>query len=192
MRLLPVAITAVVLALAGCGTAGSAAVIGPVSISDQQLQQEVQVVLQAQGRSLNSSDAELSREVLNRMVLTALVDQLAEREGVTVDQGTIDQTLIDFDAQVGGRTELEELYRQQGVAPSQIEDIIRLNALAVQLGPVLNPSGTPEAQSQALVQAVTDLSLELQTSVSPRFGSWEPMVLNIGPAIDDLSIPVES
>jgi FKBP-type peptidyl-prolyl cis-trans isomerase (trigger factor) len=149
----------------------------------------VQAVLEAQGREPNSLDPNLSREILNRLVLTSLVDQLAEREGVSVDQGTIDRTLIDFDSQVGGRDQLEDLYLQQGVAPSQIEDIIRLNALAMALGPALDPTGTPEAQSQALVQEVTNLSLELGTSVAPRFGTWEPMMLNIGPVIDDLSVP---
>jgi hypothetical protein len=192
LRSLRLATAGVVLVLAGCGSAGDAAVIGPESISDQALQEQVQAVLQAQGRPPNSTDAELSREILNRMVLTSLVDQLAEREGVSVDQGTIDQTLIDFDAQVGGRAELEGLYLQQGVAPSQIEDIIRLNALAVQLGPVLDPGGTPETQGQSLVKAVTDLSLELGTTVSPRFGDWEPMMLRVGPVIDDLSIPAGS
>jgi len=192
VRALGLAIAGVVLVLSGCGSAGDAAVIGRESISDQELQQQVQAVLEAQGRPLNSTDAELSREILNRLVLTSLVFQLAEREGVDVDQGAIDQTLIDFDAQVGGRAELEQLYIQQGVAPSQIEDVIRLNALAVQLGPVLDPGGTPETQGQVLVKAVTDLSLELGTTVSPRFGAWEPMMLNIGPVIDDLSVPAGS
>ena len=188
-RSLAAALLGGVLLLAGCSSAGAAAVVGPVAISDQELDTQVQAVLEAQGREPNSLDPNLSREILNRLVLTSLVDQLAEREGVSVDQGTIDRTLIDFDSQVGGRDQLEDLYLQQGVAPSQIEDIIRLNALAMALGPALDPTGTPEAQSQALVQEVTNLSLELGTSVAPRFGTWEPMMLNIGPVIDDLSVP---
>lgn len=175
--------------LAACGTAGSAAVVGPQAISDQTLQEQVQAVLTAQGRPANTVDADLSREILNRMVLSALVEQLAEREGVSVDQGTIDRTLLEFDAQVGGRDQLQALYLEQGVAPDQIEDIVRLNALAVALGPALDPAGTPETQSQALVKAVTDLSVELDTTVSPRFGAWQPMMLSIGPIIDDLSVP---
>lgn len=191
VRIRPFLLAGAALLLAGCGTAGSAAVVGPEVISDQALQEQVQVVLEAQSRPASTVDPELSRQILNRLVLTALVEQLAEREDVTVDQGTIDQTLLNFDSQVGGRAQLEALYLEQGVAPSQIEDVIRLNALAVNIGIALDPEGLPDSQGQALVQAITDLSLELGTEVSPRFGAWEPMMLNIGPGIDDLSVPAQ-
>lgn len=191
MRIRSLVLAGVAVLLAGCGTAGSAAIVGPQVISDQALQEQVQVVLEAQARPASTVDPDLSRQILNRLVLTALVEQLADRENVTVDQGTIDETLLNFDAQVGGRAQLEALYLEQGVAPSQIEDVIRLNALAVNVGIALDPSGTPDSQGQLLVQAITDLGLELGTEVSPRFGAWEPMVLNIGPVIDDLSVPAQ-
>lgn len=191
MRIRSLALAGAAVLLAGCGTAGSAAIVGPQVISDQALQEQVQVVLEAQARPASTVDPDLSRQILNRLVLTALVEQLADRENVTVDQGTIDETLLNFDAQVGGRAQLEALYLEQGVAPSQIEDVIRLNALAVNVGIALDPSGTPDSQGQLLVQAITDLGLELGTEVSPRFGAWEPMVLNIGPVIDDLSVPAQ-
>lgn len=191
MRIRSLVLAGVAVLLAGCGTAGSAAIVGPQVISDQALQEQVQVVLEAQARPASTVDPDLSRQILNRLVLTALVEQLADRENVTVDQGTIDETLLNFDAQVGGRAQLEALYLEQGVAPSQIEDVIRLNALAVNVGIALDPSGTPDSQGQLLVQAITDLGLELGTEVSPRFGAWEPMMLNIGPVIDDLSVPAQ-
>jgi SurA N-terminal domain len=191
VRIRSLALAGAAVLLAGCGTAGSAAIVGPQVISDQALQGQVQVVLEAQARPASTVDPDLSRQILNRLVLTALVEQLADRENVTVDQGTIDETLLNFDAQVGGRAQLEALYLEQGVAPSQIEDVIRLNALAVNVGIALDPSGTPDSQGQLLVQAITDLGLELGTEVSPRFGAWEPMVLNIGPVIDDLSVPAQ-
>lgn len=191
MRIRSLVLAGVAVLLAGCGTAGSAAIVGPQVISDQALQEQVQVVLEAQARPASTVDPDLSRQILNRLVLTALVEQLADRENVTVDQGTIDETLLNFDAQVGGRAQLEALYLEQGVAPSQIDDVIRLNALAVNVGIALDPSGTPDSQGQLLVQAITDLGLELGTEVSPRFGAWEPMMLNIGPVIDDLSVPAQ-
>jgi hypothetical protein len=175
--------------LAGCSTAGSAAVVGSERITEQELSEQVSQVLRVQGRPLDSNDPELAREVLNRLVITSLVEQLAEREGVTVTQGDIDQTILNFESQVGGPQALVDVYAEQGVAPEQIPATIRLNALATELSTALDPTGTPETQSQALVQAVMDLGLELGTEVSPRWGSWQSMMLTIGPVTDDLSIP---
>lgn len=178
-----------VVGLAGCATAGSAAIVGSERITEQQLSEQVGQILRAQGRPLDVNDPDLAREVLNRLVITSLVEQLAEREGVTVTQGDVDQTLLSFESQVGGPEELAQVYAEQGVAPEQIPSTIRLNALATELSTTLDPTGTPESQSQALVQAVTELGVELGTEVSPRWGSWQSMMLAIGPVTDDLSIP---
>ena len=75
------------------------------------------------------------------------------------------------------------------VAPSQLESIIRLQLQAQDLGIALNPSGSAEEQGRAVFEAAGALSEELQTTVSPRYGTWDPATLALGPTPDDLSAP---
>ncbi len=93
------------LLISGCAAqeAGSAATLGDSRITEQQLNTQVEQVLAAQRKPLDSADQTLTTQTLGRMITLELVNKLAEREGVTVTQGEIDQQLAQYDTQVGGR-----------------------------------------------------------------------------------------
>jgi len=177
------------LLVSGCAAqeAGSAATLGDSRITEQQLNTQVQMVLAAQRKPLDSADRTLTTQTLGRMITLELVNKLAEREGVTVTQGEIDQQLAQYDTQVGGREGVLTAFAEQGVAPEQIEPVVRLNLQAQALGIKLDPKGTAEQQGQAVFAAVNELSDELGVTASPRFGAWDPLALSITPAPDELS-----
>ena len=179
------------LALAACGAtpAGSAAVVGDERISEATLATEVAAVVQAQGKPADETSPELASTVLDRMVKQVLVDLLATEAGIEVTQGQIETQLQGYDQQVGGRTNVEVIFLDSGVAPSQIDGVVKLNLQAEALGQALAPSGSPEEQSMALVEALGALSAALETEVSPRFGSWDAANLSVGAVPDDLSVP---
>jgi hypothetical protein len=127
--------------------------------------------------------------MLSRLITIELVDRLAAREGVVVTQGQIDEQLANYEGQAGDQAAVEKLFIEQGVAPSQIESIVKLNTQAQELGIVLAPNGSAEEQRQAVVDAVIALSVELDTTVSPRFGTWDAATISVGPTPDDLSAP---
>ena len=190
------AMAAVALAVAGllvtaCGsqTAGSAATFGDSRITETQLTTTVQEILSAKGQPVDSTDQTLTSQTLSRMITLELVDILATREGIEITQGAIDQELAAYDAQVGGRAEVEKVFVEQGIAPSQIESIVRMNLQAQALGLALAPEGSAEEQGQAVFDAVNALSVELDTTASPRFGTWDAGTLSLGPVPDDLSTP---
>ena len=60
--------------------------------------------------------------------------------------------------------------------------------LAQLLGQALAPQAGIEGQSDAVVAAIIETSLVVGTEVSPRFGTWEPTKLTIGPVPNDLSV----
>lgn len=106
------------------------------------------------------------------MLTIELVDAVAEREGVVVTQGQIDEQLAAYDGEAGGRAEVEKIFIEQSIAPGQIEEIVRLNLLQAQaLGIALMPNGSAEEQGQVF-EAVGAMSDELNTTASPRFGTW--------------------
>ena len=106
-----------------------------------------------------------------------------------VTQGQIDEQLAAYDGEAGGRAEVEKIFIEQSIAPGQIEEIVRLNLQAQALGIALMPNGSAEEQGQAVFEAVGAMSDELNTTASPRFGTWDAGTLSIGPSADDLSTP---
>lgn len=180
-----------IVVLSGCGSsqAGKAVVMDDYSITEAQLNDQVQQILSAQGRSPDAASQALVVTTLDRMITTNLVDAVALDAGVDATRGEIDAALAAYSEQSGGRQAFEDSLIAQDIAPSQIKSIMRLNILAERLGGALDPGGSPESQSAALLQAVVDKSIELGTEVSPRYGTWDGPSLQVGPAINDLSIP---
>jgi len=180
-----------VVVLSGCGSspAGKAVVMDDYSITEAELNDQVQQILVAQGRSPDAASQALVVTTIDRMITTNLVDAVALDAGVEATQGEIDAALVAFSEQAGGMQAFEDSLLAQDIAPSQIESIMRLNILAERLGQALDPAGSRDTQSAALLQAVVDKSVELGTEVSPRYGTWDGPSLQVGPAVNDLSIP---
>lgn len=180
------------LSLTGCGAnqAGAAAVIGEQRISESELNEQVQGLLSTQGLPAQDSSAEIITLTLDRLITANLVNQLAEREGVAIDQGEVDAIRLQYLAQAGGQAELENLLLQQGVLPSQIDSVITLNLQVTKLGQELAPGQEPDIQGAAVFVAASDLSTELETEVAPRFGTWDPENLTIGPVTNSVSEPL--
>lgn len=184
-----VAAAAALLSACGSQQAGAAATLGDTRISERTLSSEVQAVLAAKGQPTTSVDESLPPEILSRLITIELVDELASREGIVVTQGQIDEQLANYEGQAGDRAAVEQLFIEQGVAPTQIESIVRLNVQAQELGFAIAPNGSAEEQGQAVVDAVVALSAELETTVSPRFGTWDAATISVGPTPNDLSAP---
>ncbi len=178
--------------LSGCGSAqaGKAVLMDEYSITEAALNDQVQAILSAQGRNPDAASQALVVTTLDRMITTNLVDAVAADLGVEATQGEIDAALAAYAEQSGGAQAFEDALVSQDIAPAQIQSIMRLNILAERLGRALDPTGSPESQSSALLQAVVDKSAELGTEVSPRYGTWDGPSLQVGPAANDLSIPL--
>jgi hypothetical protein len=180
-----VGVIAAIIGLSGCGTptAGAAAVVGDQRISEDTLNSEVQAVLSLQGLPATDSSNELITSTLNQMITSILIDELASREKVEVTQGEIDDLRLQYIAQAGGDEEFEAQIGQQGIS------IADVNIQVSKLGDVLSPNGEPDAKSGAVFLAISELSSEIGTEVSPRFGTWDPENLTVGPSANSLSEP---
>lgn len=179
------------LGLSGCSTptAGAAAVVGDQRISESSLNSEVEAVLALQGLPSTDSSNELITTTLDQMITVILVDELASRERVEVNQGEIDDLRLQYTAQAGGQEAFEDQIGQQGVAIEDVDSIIRVNIQVSKLGDILSPDTAPDVKSAVVFVAISELSNELGTEVSPRFGTWDPESLTVGPTANSLSVP---
>lgn len=179
------------LVLTGCSNqdAGSAATFSDGRISEADLNAQIDEVLAAKGQSATTEDPVLVQQTLGRMITTRLIDQLAEDAGIAVTQGEIDSMLVNYESQLGGADALRTAFLGENVAPSQINAFLRLQIQAQALGIELAPRGSAEEQGMAVYEAVSEYSQEVDTTVSPRFGTWDPQSLSLGPVPNDLSTP---
>lgn len=187
-----VALVALTGVLSGCdpAQAGAAALVGGYKITDQQVQTDATDVLDAIGAAggvAPSGDA-LLRATVQRRVTSRLVSVAAEREGVTVTQGEIDQLI---EGSGGRETVAQGLAQAEGqwVPPSQVDDAARTYLLMQKLGVELAPNGTEQDQTLALQQYLVALSEELGVDVSPRYGAWDDSSFQVTGPLDDLSTP---
>jgi hypothetical protein len=181
--------TAASVILSGCANqeAGAAATFSDGRIAESDLTSAVAAVLEAKGQATTTPDLILVQQTLGRMITQRLVSELADREGVEISQGKLDEMRVNYEEQIGGPEALEQAFLQENVAPSQLEAVLRLQLQAQELGYLLNPRGSAEEQGTAVFEAVSTLSEELDTTVSPRFGSWDPTTLSLGAVPNDLS-----
>jgi len=192
--LVAAAVATSVLALTACGNqqAGSAATMGDTRITEQQLTTQVEDILRAKGQPVTSPDQALVQQTLGRMITVRLVDDLAAQQGVVITQGQLDEAIATFVSQSGDRQQFEQVFVQQNIAPAQIDTFVKLQLQAQALGIKLDPTGSAEEQGQAVFDAVSALSADLDTTVSPRYGTWDVERLALGPAPSDLStLPTE-
>jgi len=192
--LLAAALALPVLALTACNPMepGAAATVGGTRITEAELANQVEAILKAQGRPVDAADADLTTSTLSRMVTVELVEQASAQAGISITQGEIDTALAGYVAQAGSQQEVEKIFIDGGIAPAQIESIIVLNLRAQALGQVLLPDAEPQAQGAELVRQLGQFSIEQGTTISPRYGSWNPVALQVGPLESPLAVPPAS
>ncbi|WP_329119727.1 SurA N-terminal domain-containing protein [Streptomyces sp. NBC_01353] len=174
--------------LAACGGEphpGAAAVVGGERIEVSSLQAQVRDVRTAQQASPQAAEliqatGDLSREKLNVMIFDKVVDKVAADNGITASRGEIQKARAEFAEQSGGETQLAAmLLQQQGIAPDQIDTVVRRTVLMNKIAAKLGIANTPEGQ-QKLTEIFTAASKELDIDVNPRFGAWDDKKIQLG------------
>lgn len=189
-RLVPIVLAIAGLALAACGgQPGAAAIVGPDRISEDQLATQVEEVYTAQGQSVDAVNPDVTTSVLTTMIQIALVDQVARELGVDVTQGALDRRITEYVEQSEGTEQFQQLMLQGGIAPSQIESVVRMSMQVESIGAKLIPDGPPDVQRGAATDAVVAWAAQSNIEVSARYGEWTATALQVGPLASDLSIP---
>ncbi|KPC63704.1 SurA N-terminal domain-containing protein [Streptomyces chattanoogensis] len=189
---LSVSATAALLAaaplLAACGSdahPGAAAVVDGKRITVAQLQARVKDVREAQGKSpqgaqLIMNTGRLSLATLNGMIFDEVLARAAEDAGVTVTRNDIQKWRETAEERAGSAERLKAMWLQQGIAPDEIDAMVRnqllLDGLAKHLGA---DRGRPQGQQQ-LAQALAKTSRSMGIDVNPRFGKWDDQQVILG------------
>lgn len=183
-------------ALTGCGSdlATNAALVGDKQITASQLDADVDQVLtrisEISGQPKGQPSYGLTKATLDRLLITALIDEAAARRNVTVEGSVVYQARAGLEAQQGGPEQLETAYLQQGVPATAIDDSVRTFWLVARLGEDLVPFGTQEQRNNAVQQEIVQIADDIGVEVNPRFGTWTSNSLAVGPLPVDLAAPM--
>ncbi|WP_055599379.1 SurA N-terminal domain-containing protein [Streptomyces aureus] len=174
--------------LTACGSdahPGAAAVVGGERIDVSSLQAQVRDVRTAQERSpqaaqLVQATGDLPRRKLNVMIFDRVVDKVAADNGVGVTRAELQETRTAFVRESGGEDRLADvLLQEQGVAPGQIDDVVRRNVLMNKIAAKLGVTDTPEGQRK-LTEVFSAASKALAIDVNPRYGAWDDAQVRLG------------
>lgn len=174
--------------LAACGSEahpGAAAVVGGQRIEVSTVQAKVKDVRAAQQRSpqaeqLIKDSGQLSRAKLYDLIVDRVVQKAADDAGIKVSRKDIQDGRAALVQQAGGEEQLAAMYLQQrGVAPDQVNDVVRRDILVSKLATALGATNSPEGQ-QKLNDAFTAAAESLDIDVNPRFGAWDDQKLELG------------
>ncbi|MFE9043306.1 SurA N-terminal domain-containing protein [Streptomyces sp. NPDC012421] len=178
--------------LTACGSdahPGAAAVVGGERIDVSSLQAQVRAARDAQSASpqadqLIAATGDLGRQKLNGMIFDRILDEVAADQGVTASRAELQQTRAAFVRDNGGEEGLEAvLLQQQGVAPGQIDDVVRRNVLMTKIVEKLGITETPEGQ-QKLQELFAAASKSLDIDVNPRYGAWDDTKVQLDTGAD--------
>ncbi|SCK10617.1 SurA N-terminal domain-containing protein [Streptomyces sp. WMMB 322] len=175
--------------LTGCGDdahPGAAAVAGGERISMAQLQAKVETVRNAQraapqGAEMIKGSGQLTRAALDSMIRERIVERAAKDAGVSVTRREVGEYQAQLRKQAGGEKRLKDaLLQQQAVAPSQIDDWMRIQVSVDKIAKAggIDPR-TPQG-NEALRKKFSKTSEKLHISVNPRYGKWDVQAATLG------------
>ncbi|MDP9398226.1 MAG: SurA N-terminal domain-containing protein [Actinomycetota bacterium] len=194
---------AAVLGLAACGQGqpGSAAVVEDRRIGVLELQESTRELLDARAARQPDASEEPADEataqlgVLTQLVRSELLEEAAERNGVQVSEGQVDELLRQFEQQAGGREALEQDLVASGVPPSRLREIVRFIANQNALGERLaaQAGGAQQQGQTALRDLLVETARQAGVEVNPRYGTWDAEQLEVvGSPSGGLATPVTS
>ncbi|MER7049484.1 SurA N-terminal domain-containing protein [Streptomyces jumonjinensis] len=173
--------------LTACGSEahpGAAAVVGGERIEVSAVQANVRDVRSAQESSPQSAQlvkdsGQLGRAKLYELIVDRVVERAAADAGVSVSRREVQEGRAALAQQAGGEEQLTAMYLQQrGVAPDQVDQVVRRDVLVGKLAERLG-GATPEGQ-QRLNEAFSAAAKALDIDVNPRYGSWDDQKLELG------------
>ena len=192
------------IALAACGSSqfGSAAIVGGDRITSSTLATEVSNLnkgYHANKVRLAFPASQMPQVVLAWLLRFRIRDELARREGITVNQGDVQRAINEISSQgkSSGVTSLTALAVQNGLPPNLVfnSDLGRYQAIAnafvnrLDGGKAPSTSTAQQALNQAFDHAQCMAAKNLHIKVNPQFGRFDYGQLSVVAPANTLSAP---
>ena len=171
--------------LTACGSVNSAATLGDITITQEELQTSVDQLLTERAAVDTSqmqleSGAILNRSQLRFQVITTIFDEIAKELKINLTDSEITASRANLIAQSGGEAALPSNLVAAQIATSNFDRYIRANLISNKLNEALLATGVAEAELNARIsQLINAKAKQLEISINPRYGTWDAEVGDI-------------
>ena len=171
--------------LTACGSINSAATLGDITITQEELQTSVDQLLTERAAVDTSqmqleSGAILNRSQLRFQVITTIFDEIAKELKINLTESEITASRANLIAQSGGEAVLASNLVAAQIASSNFDRYIRANLISNKLNEALLATGVAEAELNARIsQLINAKAKQLEISINPRYGTWDAEIGDI-------------
>ena len=171
--------------LTACGSVNSAATLGDITITQEELQSSVDQLLVERAAVDTSqmqleSGAALNRSQLRFQVLATVLEEIAKESKINLTDSEITVTRTRLITQSGGEEALPSNLVAAQIASSNFDKYIRANLISTKLNEALLATGVAESELNSRIsQLITAKANELKISINPRYGAWDSQVGDI-------------
>lgn len=171
--------------LTACGSVNSAATLGDITITQEELQSSVDQLLTERAAVDTSqmqleSGATLNRSQLRFKVITTIFDEIAKELKINLTDSEITTSRASLIAQSGGEAALASNLVAAQIASSNFDKYIRANLISNRINQALLATGVAEAELNARIsQLINAKAKQLEISINPRYGTWDAEVGDI-------------
>ena len=171
--------------LTACGSVNSAATLGDITITQEELQGSVDQLL-VERAAVDTSQMQLeSGAILNRsqlrfQVITVILEEIAKELKINLTDSEITVSRANLITQSGGEEVLPSNLVAAQIASTNFDKYIRANLISNKLNQALLATGVAEAELNSRIsQLITAKANQLKISINPRYGAWDSEVGDI-------------
>lgn len=165
--------------LTGCGQANTAATLGDITITQEEVQSTVAEMLTARA-SVDTSQMELetgatlNRSQLRFKIITTIFEEIAKELKIKLTTAEITKASSSLVTQSGGAEALAKNLVGAQIAESNFTTYVRAILISDKLSSAIAASGVAEADvSNKISELVAAKAKELDIKVNPRYGTWD-------------------
>ena len=171
--------------LTACGSVNSAATIGDINITQEELQSSVDQLLTERATVDTSqmqleSGATLNRSQLRFQVITTIFEEIAKELKINLTDSEIAASKATLITQSGGEAALPTNLVAAQIASTNFDKYIRASLINNKINEALLATGVAEADlSVRISELVSAKAKQLKISINPRYGTWDAEVGDI-------------
>lgn len=172
-------LAALALFLTGCSQMNSAATVGEIEITLEELQTQVDSIL-AQRKDVDTSQMQLeegealTRTQLSFMISNILIEEIAKDADIEITDSELEAYKVEIYQNIGGEEMLPSILVSNAIAPESLDSVLRRDLILRKISTAAAQAGSDDAAISQLIQGlVTEKAKNLNIVVNPRYGEWD-------------------
>lgn len=176
------------LLLTGCSQMNSAATVGDVEITLDELQSQVDSIL-AQREEVDTSQMQLetgdalTRNQLSFMISNILIDEIAKDAEIEIAKSELEAYKVEIYQNIGGEEMLPSVLVNAAIAPESLDAVLKRDLILRKISSAAQEAGSDDAAINQLIEGlVSEKANNLKIVINPRYGTWDSKTFAVVPA----------